>query len=129
MFSKAKVGDKVWSFRWGFGIIEYVTYGDFPIGVQFDNDKTKNTATYTTNGKYRRDEAQDLFWDEVKFEIPKQPKRKVKKYIALTKTPLGFGMMIKSSYRTYVASLFNSEKEAFASDPFVIKAVEVEFEE
>ena len=75
MFSNAKSGDRVWDYEkncWG-TIIGIVKNCQFPIRVKFDNDIFENTS-YTIEGKESLKHANPiLFWDEIKFEIPKKP--------------------------------------------------------
>lgn len=74
MFSNAKSGDRVWDYEkncWG-TIIGIVKNCQFPIRVKFDNDIFENTS-YTIEGKESLKHANPiLFWDEIKFEIPKK---------------------------------------------------------
>lgn len=77
MFSNAKVGDRVWS-RHGWGTIKIIDKVDveLPINVLFD----VGNYWYTINGKqFKTDIQPSIFWDEIKFEIPPKPKRKIKK--------------------------------------------------
>ena len=72
MFKDAKIGDKVWDFAYGWGVIDYIkhTY-NCPIRVDFLNGVT---ISYTLDGKPNANsENPTLFWDEVKFEIPSKP--------------------------------------------------------
>ena len=71
MFSNAKIGDKLWSFRYGWGEVFDIIYNtQYPINIRFG----RGTCTYTTLGKsYAGDLLPDLYYDEIKFEIPKKP--------------------------------------------------------
>ena len=72
MFSKAKVGDRVWDFieHWG-TIIRIHDKSDFPLIIKFDN---KEERIYKINGQaYGENMTIRLFWDEIKYEIPKKP--------------------------------------------------------
>ena len=75
MFSNAKVGDKVWDIRIGWGtIIDNHSKGnkDYPICVQFE--ATGANEYYTACGKYYSEDINpSLFWDEIKFDVPKKP--------------------------------------------------------
>jgi len=80
MFENAKVGDKVWSINYGWGEITEIYTGDtYPICVRFVGE---SGITYTLNGYIDEfDMNPTLFWDELQFEIPVKPKRKIKKKI------------------------------------------------
>lgn len=71
-FKDSKVGDKVWSFRMGYGVIIEI-YEDmyFPIVVKFVNNIEQN---FTYDGRYQfKDLHPELFHSEVKFEVPPKP--------------------------------------------------------
>ncbi len=72
MFRNAKVGDRVWNMFRGWGTVEQIDFDvDFPIRVVFDG--TEYDETFTFEGKIRKcDINPTLFWDEIKFEIPKK---------------------------------------------------------
>ena len=71
MFEHAKVGDQVWSYTNGYGIIIKITGGDFPINVRFDDGRGQNY--FTIDGKrFKTDENPILFWDKIEFEIPEK---------------------------------------------------------
>ena len=72
-FETAKVGDRVWCMRAGWGEIrdDRRASAAYPIHVYFSNDEFK---TYTVDGLYDADDiTQSLFWDEVKIEAPQKP--------------------------------------------------------
>jgi len=78
-FSDAKVGDKVWSFVYGWGCILSIT--KFWIQVENELPSGRVFVEYDLNGKFyysKERSSQVLFWSEIKFEIPPMPKRKVK---------------------------------------------------
>ncbi len=67
MFSKAKVGDKVWDFLLGWGIVYEITKTNRPIKVEFNN----TCQDYIIDGKINETDINPrLFWNELKFEIP-----------------------------------------------------------
>ena len=75
----ARPGDRVWSMRHGWGVVEVVNDTDYPITVKFDFCY----KTFTFQGlEYEEDLIQVLFWDEVKIVAPPRPKRKVKTVVA-----------------------------------------------
>lgn len=76
-FENAKVGDKVWCMRSGWGEIRETDWSSrCPIYVVFSRDEFK---TYTADGLYDTDDKlQTLFWDEIKFEAPTKPLPKLK---------------------------------------------------
>lgn len=71
-FKDSKVGDKVWSFRMGYGVIIKIRKGvDFPVIVEFV-DGIRESFTY--DGRYDfKDLNPELFHSEVKFEVPPKP--------------------------------------------------------
>lgn len=90
MFEDAKVGDRVWDFIFGWGTIYDIILDDYyPIKVEFEKDIIRS---YTLDGALFKGSKENpsLFWDEIKFEIPKRPfnledfiykKLKLKKFI------------------------------------------------
>jgi hypothetical protein len=73
-FENAKVGDRVWSVRYGHGAVAAV-YSDpnYPLVIKFE--RYVNSKSYTFQGNENHHELQTLFWQEIKFEVPKQPPR------------------------------------------------------
>ncbi len=77
-FDGVKIGDKVWSFEFGWGTVKELIYNSpYPIGVVFDNEQYE---TFTLDGKVEKSCNQTLFWNEVKFEVPKKTKLELKEY-------------------------------------------------
>jgi len=75
-FKNVKIGDKVWDFIYGYGkVIDIENDSLYPIVVKFKNF----IGLFNKNGIKINFENQTLFWDEIKFEIPKRPKIKLKK--------------------------------------------------
>ncbi len=73
MFKNAKVGDRVWGFRYGWGTITSTSHLNvYPLFVLFDNGKQES---FTIEGKIDSydDKNPTLFWNEIKFEIPEKP--------------------------------------------------------
>lgn len=72
-FETAKVGDRVWCIRHGWGEIrELDSSKDYPIHVRFQGDG--GFTTYTTCGLYTVDDVtRTLFWDEVVIDAPVKP--------------------------------------------------------
>lgn len=69
MFRNAKVGDRVWGFRHGWGTITSTSHLNvYPLFVLFDNGKQES---FTIEGKVDNydDKNPTLFWNEIKFEI------------------------------------------------------------
>lgn len=80
-FENAKVGDRVWDFDDGWGTLSrsmLTSHPSYPLEVRFSTNKI---GIYTISGISFGGEKQTLFWDEVKFEAPPRPKRKVKKVV------------------------------------------------
>ena len=70
MFKDAKMGDKLYSVEDGWGILEEIADRYHPLIIQFDSCR-KN---FTFNGRrYIDSKNPTLFWDEIKFKIPKKP--------------------------------------------------------
>ena len=71
-FETARIGDKVWCMRSGWGEIRDTHWTNrYPIYVYFPNDEFK---LYTADGFYDDDDiSQTLFWDEVKIVAPQKP--------------------------------------------------------
>ena len=86
-FKNISIGDRVWSCRYGYGVVMEVhdkTYQLYPLKVQ--NNTYVNLFYYSMDGSLPGEQGRDLYWD--KFEIPKRPLKKVKKtvYIGINKT-------------------------------------------
>lgn len=73
-FETAKVGDKVWGMRRGWGEIHSIdtdTGYNYPVAVLFPKE---GRLSYTVDGLYHKDDiTQSLFWDEVVIEAPQKP--------------------------------------------------------
>ena len=71
MFSKAKVGDKVWNYKTGWDqITKILCNSTYPIMTQ--------RGRYTLSGhNVTSDKNPSIFWDEIKIEPPPKPKRMV----------------------------------------------------
>lgn len=67
----AKVGDKVWDTRKGWGVVAEMRYSnEYPILVNFGH----NYESYTLDGYYfEGDVNPSLFWDEIVIEAPPKP--------------------------------------------------------
>lgn len=72
-FETAKVGDKVWCIRSGWGEVRSIdSTKAYPIAVYFTSDEFK---TYTVDGLYDEEDLnQTLFWKEVVIDAPKKPR-------------------------------------------------------
>jgi hypothetical protein len=77
-FENARAGDRVWDTLYGWGTI-YEWRKDRCLFVKFD--KGPSAVQYTLTGYYLNgyDAQRTLYWNELKFEIPCEPMRKVKK--------------------------------------------------
>lgn len=73
MFKKAKKGDKVWSIKFGWGTIAYISeHAACPIGVDF---KDSYRLCYCTDGRCSQtDVLPSIFWNE--FLIPDEAFKK-----------------------------------------------------
>lgn len=123
-FSKAKVGDKVFSLLYGWGTITYTNFDcTYPI--------TAGRSAYTLDGKFLDlpDSKQVLFWGEPSIVAPPMPPRKVKKYIRGRYTTDG---KLYISGSGMWPALFDSEESArdiVCEDQPIAFIVEVEIEE
>lgn len=80
MFEDAKVGQKLWDVRWGWGEVKStdVGKGSHPLWVEFDHPTCGLGACYfDLNGVDDCLFKQTLFWDEVKITPPPKPKKEV----------------------------------------------------
>ena len=90
-FDGVKTGDKVWHFEYGWGKVKNLLKAsdldnqNFNINNDFDLIEVNFDNIYFGCGYFDFDGVafysngnQTLFWDEVKFEIPKKPKIKLK---------------------------------------------------
>ncbi|MFA5453578.1 MAG: hypothetical protein WC248_08405 [Candidatus Methanomethylophilaceae archaeon] len=76
MFRDAKVGDRVWDLRYGWGVVIDTSDGD--LNASFMNNKIDRG--YYFDGRHLScDVTPTLFWDEIKIIPPPRPNRKVKK--------------------------------------------------
>jgi len=77
-FENARANDRVWSVEYGWGTVEFVSKGIYPVVVSFD---CGIDVAHTFSGSAGSFGLQTLFWDEVKIEAPPRPKRKVVKKV------------------------------------------------
>lgn len=77
-FRTAKVGDKVWCVKFGWGII-YKIYDDEVYGLKVEYIDTKGMTQYdsfTFDGKYYKSDANPiLFWNEIKLPTAEEDKK------------------------------------------------------
>lgn len=91
-FSKAKVGDKVYSLLYGYGTIDYIDTSYtalYPLKIIFNTQPNKFGFNY--EGKCFPDQViKDLYWDKPTIIEPEAPKRMIKKsitaYVNITKS-------------------------------------------
>lgn len=77
-FDGIQVGDRVWTFRIGWGTVYNLDNTETPICVNLDD--RVSSQHFTMNGKlHKEDICQSLFWDEIKITPPPRPKKKEKK--------------------------------------------------
>ena len=70
MFKDVKLGDNLYSIEEGWGTVEAITDGDYPLIAQFKYRR----ISFTLEGKrFMSSRYPTLFWDEIKFEVPKKP--------------------------------------------------------
>jgi hypothetical protein len=72
-FENAKVGDKVWDFVYEWGEVAFISKSaKYPLTVTF----SRGQESYTYEGTSAEGNKATLFWDEIKFETPRQSARK-----------------------------------------------------
>lgn len=73
-FSKAKVGDRIWSASLGWGTVDKIDDDiEYPLHINFDIDMS---GWYTSDGKrYINSQVVELYWDEVKMPTDKEDKK------------------------------------------------------
>lgn len=81
-FSKARVGDRVYSMKHGWGTIVAIKNNvDHPIKVHLD-DEDRVPVSCTFEGKhYSMDESPTFFWSKPEISDPPAPKRMVKRKV------------------------------------------------
>ena len=72
-FDGIKIGDRVWSFDFGWGIVVEINE-EFKIPIVVEFDKLEFQDSYNYDGKSMEELNQTLFWDKIEFDIPKNPK-------------------------------------------------------
>jgi hypothetical protein len=75
-FENARIGDKVWDFNYGWGVIAFKSASTIDVNFR------SLTLTYSLAG-WERGKRRTLFWDEIKFTAPPRPKRMVKKEVVV----------------------------------------------
>lgn len=129
-FENARVGDRVWDFNRGWGTISQPFNSSNVFKVEFAND----FGWYDNNGMQSA-RIRTLFWDEIRFEPPPQPKRKVKKWMRLYKNGngrwdvVGYEVREENEYRLY-PKLYATKELASAGvigcDDYAYAEVEIE---
>lgn len=76
MFKDAKVGDRVWHIRYGFGKITEIC-PQYVQQIIVDFGIAKKSFSYAGK-EWEGDLNPTLFWDEIKFDIPTKPLPKLK---------------------------------------------------
>jgi len=83
-FENARKGDKVWSFTHGWGIVQRDFNKTFnqmevlfdPYVEPFTGKMCSGTRTFNDEGVHiPYEQRRTLFWDEIVFELPDNPKR------------------------------------------------------
>lgn len=76
-FEKVKIGDRVWCYYAGWGVITSISHNkSYPIVVKFDIELMGMDISlyfFTLSGCTWKGGPQCLFWDEVKIVPPEQP--------------------------------------------------------
>jgi hypothetical protein len=73
LFEDAEVGDKVWDFRYGWGIVQSIINVEntrYPLRIYF-NSVERITITFNSEGKSDNQSNQTLFWNEFKVFEPR----------------------------------------------------------
>ena len=82
-FKNAKIGDRLYSLRFGWVEVLSVNYG-YPYVTNhiLCSDTHKETICWRADGRlYEQDVTQDLYWGKPEIIAPEKPKRKVKAYL------------------------------------------------
>jgi len=75
-FENAKVGDKVWDYRYGYGIVDSVENRHFgSITYTFEQGPYKGCSNVLGLDGKDDEGVRYLFWNEIEFETPVQPPR------------------------------------------------------
>lgn len=138
-FENARVGDKVWSFEFGWGEIIHIysdTESNYPVKVNFEGESDNGcdvteTETYTTCGRRSAEYKQSLFWDEIKFDAPKRQPRKVTKYVNLYAVKTDHGRKFWHNKYVRPGVVLDTIEEAqrhAAESTAIVKAVAVPIE-
>lgn len=121
-FDGVKVGNKVWDYFYGWGVVEAVYKKSCDcIIVDFNGEQHQyNHEGYEIdkNYKHRLYRKQTLFWNEIEFELPKRPKIELKfdysklitcKYFKMTQSSLEQMMRYAKLLALRDQECFNSE--------------------
>ena len=83
MFEGARLGDTVWDFILGEGTITFIdTSLEYPLHINFKS----SSGVFNLKGRridFNKKKKPTLFWAEIKFEVPKRPKRDLKRPVNL----------------------------------------------
>ena len=118
---EVKVGDRLWHFILGWGTVyttaNYTNCAYNRICVRFD--LPNRIESFGTDGKSTSDgRNRGLFWDEIKFDIPPPPKKKIKKYQLLVWVP-------KKPETIAVTESFWQSTQEYDSRPNSYKAISI----
>lgn len=74
-FETARIGDRVWSVEYGWGVIDSISQSVYPLRVRFIGYSNADMYIYFDLKGLRPNggKNQTLFWDEVKIDAPKKP--------------------------------------------------------
>lgn len=125
-FENARAGDRVWDFNLLRGeiirIVEPDQYNreNRTLLVRFANN---NDVWFRADGVACGRVVCTLFWDEIKFEPPPQPKRKVKKIIKVFRLPEHDAWSVRP---TLYDSLNQAKNEELVGTDYAYAEIEIE---
>lgn len=123
---EVKVGDRVWHWVKGWGEVDEIEErrANYPICVRWED----GCEWFTEDGKaYTEEETPILFWQPVKFEIPKKPKPKEKAWQWICEYEGRY--WITYSYYASKEALIERNSNAVPIEPYLPSEIEREVKE
>lgn len=70
MIKQLKIGDRLWSFTYGWVSITRISEEDCEYPIEACREGTIEHVIFSSAGAVLSEGNQDLFWDELKFDVP-----------------------------------------------------------